>query len=328
VVIMREPPRIANQQCGVFSTAQALAAKWTPAALRRATDRGQLIRLRNGAYQTTDLDHLDEYERARWHHAAPAIGAVLMTPGALASHSTAAVLRGVPLLFVPERPCVSVVPWHTGEILRTHVHRCTSAPMSLPVGGVECTSQERMAIDLAREHGVIAGTIALDYLLHQEQTCPAKLDEELVRCSRWPGVRAARTAVDLADGLSESPLETRSRLKFRSAGLPTPTLQARIADERGRFLGRADFYWDEYGVVGEADGAKKYDGSDPPPLLKEKLRQELFANTGLEVARWGSADLSPFDPLDERIRRALARGSRRSPEDRRWRILPPTNPRL
>jgi hypothetical protein len=325
---VRQPPRIADEQCGVFATGQALSADWTRSALRGAVDRGQLIRLRNGAYQTADLDHLDEYERTRWHHAAPAIAAVLMTPGALASHSTAAVLRGAPLLFVPDRPCVSVVPWHTGEILRTHVHRCTSAPMSLPIGDVQCTSPERMAIDLAREHGVIAGTVALDYLLHEGRTRPAKLDEELVRCFRWPGVRAARAAVALADGLSESPLETRSRLEFRSAGLPTPTLQARIADERGRFLGRADFYWDEFGVVGEADGARKYDGSNPPALLMEKLRQERFTNAGLEVVRWASADLSPFDPLDERIRRAFARGGRRHPDDRRWRILLPPHPRL
>jgi hypothetical protein len=264
------------------------------------------------------------FTRARWEHAAPAIAAVLTTPGALASHSTAAVLRDIPLLLIPQRSCVSVVPWHTGDIARVHVHRCRSAPMSVPLGAVECCRVERTAIDIAREHGVVAGVVALDHILREQMTDLGRMNEELKRCTRWPGVVSAREAVSLANPLSESPLESQSRLKFIAFGLPAPQPQAPIADAGGRFIGRVDFYWDEFGVVGEADGALKYGGIEGTPLYGEKLRQEDLEDTGLIVVRWGSADLRRFDAVAERLRRAFARGARREGPDRRWRVLPST----
>ena len=44
----------------------------------------------------------------------------------------------------------------------------------------------------------------------------------------------------------------------RFTRIPPPDLQPRIYDLDGRFLGRLDFYWDEFGVAGEADGRLKY----------------------------------------------------------------------
>jgi hypothetical protein len=168
----------------------------------------------------------------------------------------------------------------------------------------------------------LAKWVAFDFTLHQGLTNLDALHAELDLCARWPGVRAAREAVALADGLSESVLETRSRLKLAEFGLPAPRLQVRIGNEWGGFLARVDFYWDELGIVGEADGAMKYDGSDPEPLQREKVRQEHLADTNLEVIRWGSADLRQFQTVVERFDRARRRASRRAPSDRRWRVLP------
>jgi hypothetical protein len=323
---MRPIPAIAHRQCGVFSYAQAIGAGWSPAALRHACRTGQLISLRVGAFQLADLSHLDEFEQARWRHAAPAIGAVLMTPGASASHSTSAVLRGLPLLFVPELSCVSVVPWLTGDVVRVHVHRCTAAPMSMPVGEVACLSTERTLIDMCREHGAAAGLIPLDFALGRRWTDADTLRGALDRCRRWPGVRAAREAIAMADGLSESPLESHSRFKFAQFGLPTPELQVSIANEDGEFIGRVDFYWGGSGIVGEADGATKYDGTDPEPLHREKQRQDRLAETGLETFRWGWRDLQRFEIVAERFERARGRALRRSHTDRRWRTLPRVAP--
>lgn len=323
---VRAIPRRAALQCGVFSTSQALADGWTSPALRHATASGAIHRLRTGAYQVSDLRTVDQalsaYGVQRWEHAGPAIGAVLTTPGAIASHSTAAVLRKMPMLFVPKRSCVTVVPWHTGEIARVHVHRCTSAPACLPVGRVECTTVGRTGIDLAREHGVVSGVIALDYALHEGLIDYDTLECELGRCTRWPGVLAAREAIARTDPLSESVLESRSRLKLADFGLPDPTMQVSIATAAGRFVGRVDFYWDEFGVVGEADGDVKYDGHDPRPLLQEKRRQEELERLGLGVVRWGTSDLADFAQVAARLRRTLARYASGPLAQRDWTIRP------
>jgi hypothetical protein len=323
---MRTIPAIARQQCGVFSHPQALHGGWTHAAVHHAVASGDLHRVRVGVYQVADLDLLgvaNEFEAARWRHAGPAIAAVLRTYGSAASHSTAAVLRSMPLVFLPATPCMTVLPWATGEVERIHLHRCTRTPLGEPAGAVLCMGSERIAIDLAREHGIVAGVVALDYLLHRALTTVPAVQEELARCVRWPGVRAARTALSLADPRSESVLESRSRLKLAEVGLPEPELQVRIGNESGVFVARVDYYWEEFGVVGEADGDLKYDGTDPAPLLKEKKRQGLLEDLDLGVVRWGSADLRDFNPTAARLRRAFMRGQRTPRVARRWRVLPP-----
>jgi hypothetical protein len=228
----------------------------------------------------------------------------------------------MPLVSIPLRPCVSVVPWHTGEIARVHVHRCKSRWFSLPVAAVECTSVELTCIDMAREHGVVAGVVALDYALHQGITTLARIYDDLDRCVRWPGVRAAREAIALANPLSESVLESRSRLKLREFGIPEPEPQVSIGNDWGGFVARVDFYWDEFGVVGEADGDLKYDGRDPAPLLDEKERQGLLDNLDLGVVRWGTRDMRNFAPVAHRLRGAFARRAQRPGVNRRWTVLP------
>lgn len=323
---VRPVPSVARKQCGVFSTQQALLDGWTHSALRHATLAGRINRVRLGAYQVADLTSLgvaSEFESARWRHAAPAIGAVLVTPGAAASHSTAAVLLSIPLIFIPRVPCVTVLPYYTGEVPGVHLHRCKRARLPPDFGTIGCTGIEGTAIDLAREHGVAAGVVALDFALHHKLTTPHLLETEFMQCRRWPGVRRAREAASLSDGRSESVLETRSRLKMAEFGLPAPQLQVRIGNEWSGFVARVDFYWDELGIVGEADGAVKYDGSDPEPLQREKSRQEKLEDLGLEIVRWGSADLRHFEAVVRRFNNARRRASRRSASDRAWRVLPP-----
>lgn len=320
---MKQIPPIANRQCGVFSAVQAEPHGWTRDALRWAVRSGQLIKLRPATYQCADLEHLPCYERQRWRHAGPAVAATLTTPGASASHSAAAVLRGLPLAFLPDRSCVSVTPTHTGEIAQVHVHRAAGEMFASPVGAVACTSVERTLLDLAREHGVMLGVVAMDYALHHGLTDVDRLEAMLLHAMRWPGVVNARTAAAAADPRSESPLESRSRLKFVEHALPRPQPQVRIGDENGRFVARVDFHWDKQGVVGEVDGSLKYTAEHPDALVHEKWRQEALERTGLIVVRWGAKDLADFTPTAQRLRRALSRGEQRADGDRRWTLLPP-----
>lgn len=313
---------MATRQGGVFTLDQARAAGWTSAAVRYAVRSGRLDRIRRGIYRRVDTQGLDRWALARREHAAPAIAASLAVPGAVASHSSAAVLLDLPLVFVPRQPCISVVPWHTGEVRGVHVHRTTSMLQHfVPIAGLLCTSVARTVVDLAREHGTPSALVAADRALSGGLTSAAELARTLAECRRWPGVRAARNAIELADGRAESPLESLSRLKLLAFGVPRPELQCLLGTRTGAPIGRVDFYWDEFGVVGEADGLEKYDGR-LASLRDEKVRQERLEATGLVVVRWGWADLRDFDAVTYRLRRAFAEGQRRSAGACGWTRLP------
>jgi hypothetical protein len=324
---VRPIPSIAAAQCGVFSALQATLCGWSKAALAHGVRSGRLHRLRVGAYEVADLDEvtpgLSAFETARWRHAAPAIAAALMTVGAVPSHSTAAVLQQVPLIFLPKRACLSVIDWHTGEVPGIHLHRTKLVPPPLWEGGLNALPVEQTVIDLSREHGVAAGVVAADHLLHTRGTTLFRLQEALERCCGWPGVRAARAAIDFADGRSESVLESRSRLAMHEWGLPAPQPQAVIGNEWGGFVARVDFYWDEFGVVGEVDGDIKYGGTDPTPLLEEKRRERKLDDLELPVVRWGPGDLRNFGSVAARLRRTFSRAARTPCSERRWTVLPP-----
>ena len=107
------------------------------------------------------------------------------------------------------------------------------------------------------------------------------------------------------DGKAESPLESIRRHAL--VGLPPPRTQVTIARPDHQSIGRVDFYWDGYGVVGEADGRIKY--SDDA-LWLQKRREDELTELGLVVVRWGWAEARAPARLQERIQRALGRASR------------------
>ncbi len=58
----------------------------------------------------------------------------------------------------------------------------------------------------------------------------------------------------LADGLAESPQETRLRLRLHRSGLPPPVAQYEVRCD-GRFVARVDLAWPEQRLALECDGA-------------------------------------------------------------------------
>jgi hypothetical protein len=121
--------------------------------------------------------------------------------------------------------------------------------------------------------------------------------------------------IDFADERAASPLESISRLAFADFGLPPPEPQVTLVwDEWGNPKIIVDFYWPDFGVVGEADGLLKYDDLDEPranPLRAEKLRQEELENLGYIVVRWTWDDIwRRPEWVVARLRRAFREGSR------------------
>jgi hypothetical protein len=287
----------------VFSRADARACGWSDAALSRAVRSGRVLRLKHD--QFTAPENRDDPRVI-------AAAAARSCRGSVVSHRSAAVIHGLPLLRPPPlRPDLTIAPRATGDVAGALLHRATLRPEDVTeIEGVPVTTVARALIDIARCSSTTAAVVSIDAALHRRLADAQDLEEIIGTCRHWPRIRRAKLALAVADARAESPLESFSRLVLRWLKLPTPGLQTTLYDETGVFLGRTDFYWDEFGVAGEADGRTKYDDRDV--LTAEKLRQEELANSGIEVVRWGWADVR-YRPryLGERIRRAFDRGRRR-----------------
>lgn len=243
---------------------------------------------------------------------------------AVITHFASAVALGIPTYRPPDRPCLTV---QAGTALRelagAHLHRATlRAEDVVEVGGYPVTRPARTVMDIAREFGAEAGVVAADYVLHEGLATDSELLDAYDFCRTWPGRKAARITLLSADGDAESPLESLSRLRIAAAHLPRPRLQREICDMHGQHLLRSDFLWDEYGVVGEADGNMKY-RPDGRQADDEREKQELVEDAGLIVVRWGWRDLYAFGGVTRRLERGFARGERPGSPRRRWGLLLP-----
>jgi len=284
----------------VVTRADLVALGWSDSAIARAVRSRRLIRLRPGVYATCEPDPVMQ-----------AVAVVRAIPGTVISHTSALMTHRLP--FVGARgfaPTVTVAPTGRGTIRHAHLHRAQLRPEDVVVvDGVPVTSIARTLVDVARHRSTICAVAAIDAALHDRRVTPEQLQDVLRFCANWPRISRAGRAVQLADARAESPLESASRLALRWMGIPAEP-QVLIFDADGRFLGRVDFYWDEFGVVGEADGRSKY--VDRDILVAEKLRQENVEDPGTVVTRWGWADVfQSRQAWRRRLDRAFARGSAR-----------------
>jgi len=112
-----------------------------------------------------------------------------------------------------------------------------------------------------------------------------------------PGCRRARAACALADGLAESPQETRLRLVIGRSGLPTPVAQLRV-QESGRLVARVDFGWPELKVALEYDGLWH---AEPGQFARDRQRLNRLTAAGWRVLFVTAADLREPGRLIARI---------------------------
>ncbi len=311
----------------VFTRSEARALGWSDSAVTRAIRSGRIIRLRRGQLArptSAETAAADPAQVGRRELLLRAIAASRDCQGSVISHDSAATIHALPLLGRPSaRPALTVAPHTRGALAGARLHRATLAPEDVVVrDGVEVTSVARTVLDLSRRLSTQAALVTLDAALHIHLTTREELDAGLLRCWNWPGVARAARALRLGDARSESAVESISRLELVQLGLPRPDLQPTIVAADSAVIGRVDFYWDEYGVVGEADGVGKYDRS-AGSLLAEKRRQERLEDNGLVVLRWGWEDVMqrPAE-LRRRLEAAFERGRRRdrSGSPRGWSV--------
>lgn len=286
-------------------------------ALYRAAGRGEITRIKQGAYVVSEIWDAADDER-RHQLCSTAVRAIYDEDVAL-SHVSACIEYGAPtwghdLSMVHltqlgghgERKEAGVVH-HRGRMGVLDVTRDETGWL---------TSPTRTALDAARLVSQEAGVVLLDWFLHAQLTTEPELEACLAGMRRWPGTIGLRRVLQLADGLAESVAETRTRLLCRSQGLPVPVAQYVVRHPDGRVAARVDFAWPEYGVLLEFDGREKYEKFRRPgesvadAVIREKRREDMLRElTGWIVIRLTWADLARPAETAARIRRALTRAA-------------------
>ena len=121
-------------------------------------------------------------------------------------------------------------------------------------GGLPVTTPERTAFDLGRRGPRADALVAVDALLHRRVVTRDAVRTLAAGRYGWRGIALLDEVLSLAEPLAESPMETRLRLLLIDAGLPPPTVQHRVHDTRGRFVGRVDLAWPELRLAVEYEG--------------------------------------------------------------------------
>lgn len=264
----------------------------TPAVVRRLIRDGVLVRVRQGVL-AGKCTVARAAEDANIAHLLAVQGQLLNYAEAYASHESAAIAHGLPLLALPTAPLLTRPSgaWRGGDAGRIRI-----APLPehhrVVVQGIRATSLPRTFVDIARSSSMAAAVIVGDYVRRWRCT-QEELEAMLAECSAWSDVGKARQALAFLDPRSESPLESVSRVYMHEFDLPAPQLQALVRGASGSVY-RADFYWEFAQLVGEADGMGKY-GKTPEEiaaaLRAEKMREDDIRDGGYGVVRWNYAQM-------------------------------------
>lgn len=295
---------------GVFTASEAYRAGFSKAAVRQRLSTGEWIALRTGVYVArSTLAHAPDCYQHALHVAA--LLAVLRCD-AIAASMSAARTWGLDVIGAwPAELTLATGPETSYKRRDGYVLRPTRALDDHRARryGVPVTSPARTVVDLARTLPTLDAVVVADSALRQRLVTPSELNDVLAECRGWRGVRRASEVLPFADARAESALESVSRVAMHRHGLPMPRMQVVI----GR--ARVDFLWEQYGVIGEADGLGKYrsDGrrSTTDIVRAEKRREERLFDLGYEVVRWGWDEAMNSDRLAARLRAAFGRGQQR-----------------
>ena len=270
---------------------ELLAFGYSDDDLRRLRRRGEIKRVRRGAYVAS----VDERLRGReTRHVLAVRAAVAQLPTAsVVSHGSAAVLYGLPVWNLPLDRVHLTRDGSSGGHRRAdlHVHHTPLLPDEITtVGGVPVTTPARTLADLARTTPLEEAVAIADAALYGEVVTRTALDEAIRRATRRPGNHKARRTVTFAAQGGASVAESRSRVLLARFQVPAPVLQWEVP--RLSRVGRTDFAWPKQRTVGEFDGRVKYGrllrpGQEPGDVVfAEKLREDAIRDTGLRVVRW------------------------------------------
>jgi very-short-patch-repair endonuclease len=274
VAEMRPESRIlglAGRQHGVVTSAQLVAAGWSPTVIRQRVHAGYLRRLNRGVYLVGPLET---------PHTA-AMAAVLATEG-IASSYPAAVLwdwrppRDGPIHVIAaghNRPGITVhrATLHPADVTRRH--------------GIPVTSAARTILDLAATDDELDR--ALNEAMLQRRVSVHSLNEQFSRYPRHRGTAALKKLLESEPHLTRSDAEIIMRDLIRKAGLPQPEANVRVEGFE------VDLVWRAQRLVVEIDSwafhsmRRSFEG--------DRRRDQLLVGKGWRVIRITARQLT-YEP--------------------------------
>jgi very-short-patch-repair endonuclease len=245
--------------------------------MRTLVRRGTWFAAGYGVVSPVDVRGADRHLVARRRHALVAAAGAGRRPGHVVSCRSAAILQGLPVLHVPDRPELNApeAP-RAGRRAPAHVHAAGLGAGDVTTWfGVLVTTVARTLVDLAR-HDRRDAIMAADAALRADAADRPAIEAALARAAGWPGVRQAREVLAEATPLAESPLESLTRLVLHDDGFPAPRLQVQVGSYR------VDMLFDEQRLILEVDGLAKYTDAES---RREKRRAQALRALGYRVER-------------------------------------------
>lgn len=254
-----------------------------PDRLERLVRRGELVRLRRGAFG--DVTRLEPW--AAYRREVRAALLVCRDP-AWATRWAGAAVHRLPHVGPPPA-AIHLVRDKTPGAYPSQHGRTRTLVAALPesarteVDGLAVCTPERVAVDLARTADFRDALVVADAVLHRGLATPTTLAAEAAVQADWPGGRRAARVVRHADGGAENPLETLGRLACLEYDLPVPLSNVWVGETFPEF--RVDHLWPDHWLIGEGDGLGKYE--DVTVVQAEKERQWRLEQLGFAVVRYG-----------------------------------------
>ena len=299
--------------------ASRIARAGDSSAFYRAVRAGGFVKLAVGVYVARSMWEgmgPDDRHRARIRATAIAHDRDLVF-----SHFSAAALWGLPMVSAWPARVEVVEQRSSGGRSRTGLlSHGDGVPTDVETrGGLATTTLARTLVDVARTGRFSAAVAMADHVLpaarDRTSTAPAGIitldlvaSELAVHPSSYARARAERVLA-FADGAAESPGESLSRVGIHLLGFPPPVLQQVFVDEHGMMY--PDFWWPDFGVADEFDGAGKYlraeflrGRSTSDALMMEKAREDRLRALGPRVVRWGWDTARSLPRLDHVLRTA------------------------
>lgn len=284
---------LAEIQHGVFTLEQVLVFGGSRAAVRHRLRSGRWELVDDGVYRLTGAPRTWEQR---------VMSAVLATgPEAVASHTTAAALLGIPGFHPSGRPEVTTPRAQRRRYDGATVHRSRLLPAGhlSSIRGIPVTRTARTLVDLAGplhpkrvdravENCLSEGRVRIDELR-------AVTGELAGRGRAGIGVmRAILEAREPGYVAVESELEDRFLALVHDAGLPEPRRQVDVGDAES-WVGRVDFAYPDARLLVELDGRRHHTG-----LLDreaDRRRDNRLVAAGWRVVRftWSDVTTRPDD---------------------------------
>lgn len=299
----------------------------TDAMIRAQLGADRLVAVRQGVYLAASAWPED----LAGQHVVRAHAEQTRNPAAVLSHQSAAVVWGLPNPGFErwhEQPVAVTLPaagHHSRHRDRSHyVGPLPPSEVLTDEAGYQVTSPARTAVDLATGLPLPEALVVLDgaarLICQSLVTAVRRRDyanprlagaatELMTDAARTVRAGRLRPALELVNPARESAAESLSAGHIELAGLPRPRYQAEVRTAHGLFY--PDCLWEEFGVIGECDGAVKY--AEASAFVLEKEREQVLRDLGYAVVRWLAKEimLTPWVVIDRITRELASRGFRR-----------------